>query len=87
MRATTSLRCAGLDYIRLARGEMHFLLFSKLMPWDHAPGVLIHAESGGHARYLEGGAYDPARIDASGLLLAPDAASWLALRRLLLDDE
>ena len=56
------------------------------MPWDHAAGVLIHAEAGGYAAYLEGGAYDPIRIDASGLLLAPDPASWGALRELLLGD-
>ena len=40
---------------------MHFSLFTKLMPWDHAPGVLLHREAGGHAAYLEGGAYEPGR--------------------------
>lgn len=85
VRAEKSLRCAGLEYVRLARGAMHFGLFTKLMPWDHAPGVLIHAEAGGHSGYLEGGAYDPARIRASGLLVAPDADSWAALRSALFD--
>ena len=84
LRTRRSLRCAGLEYLRLAKGEMHFSLFTRLMPWDHAPGVLIHAEAGGHAGYLEGGAYEPARLDASGLLLAPDAASWRTLRDFLL---
>ncbi len=84
LRTRRSLRCAGLEYLRLATGEMHFSLFTRLLPWDHAPGVLIHAEAGGHAGYLEGGAYAPARLDASGLLLAPDAASWQDLRDFLL---
>jgi fructose-1,6-bisphosphatase/inositol monophosphatase family enzyme len=82
--AVKSLRCAGLEYMRLADGQIHFSLYSRLMPWDHAPGVLLHAEAGGHAAYLEGGSYDPARIDARGLMLAPDAASWQALHDLLL---
>ena len=74
--ALKSVRSAAHEYLRLARAEMHFVLWTKLMPWDHAAGVLIHREAGGHAAYLEGGAYAAGRIDASGLLLAPDAASW-----------
>jgi fructose-1,6-bisphosphatase/inositol monophosphatase family enzyme len=84
LRAVKSLRCAGLEYMRLADGSLDFSLFTKLMPWDHAPGVLLHREAGGHAGYLEGGGYDPAAIHRSGLLLAPDPASWRRLRDLLL---
>lgn len=86
--AMKSLRCAGLEYIRLADGSMDFTLFTKLMPWDHAPGVLIHAEAGGYAAYLvEGAGYEPARIDATGLLMAPDPGSWERLRDLLIGPE
>ena len=84
VRTVRSLRCAGLEYLRLATGETQFSLFTKLMPWDHAPGVLIHREAGGHCRYLEGGAYEPAAVKRSGLLLAPTAASWEALHGALL---
>ena len=87
VRALRSMRCAGLEYLRLASGEMHFSLFTKLMPWDHAPGVLLHREAGGHAAYLEGGAYEPAAIKRSGLLLAPDPESWRQLHALLLGDD
>jgi fructose-1,6-bisphosphatase/inositol monophosphatase family enzyme len=66
---------------------MHFSLFTKLMPWDHAPGVLLHREAGGHAAYLEGGAYEPAAVERSGLLLAPDPDSWRQLYALLLGDD
>ncbi|HUL10310.1 MAG TPA: inositol monophosphatase [Candidatus Acidoferrum sp.] len=87
VRAIRSARCAGIEYLRLAAGDMHFSLFTKLMPWDHAPGVLLHREAGGHAAYLEGGAYEPAAIKRSGLLLAPDPDSWQRLHTLLLGDD
>jgi fructose-1,6-bisphosphatase/inositol monophosphatase family enzyme len=79
VQAVKSLRCAAAEYVRLADGAMHFALFSKLMPWDHAPGVLLHREAGGFNAYLDGGGYAPARVDAPGFMLAPDAASWQAL--------
>jgi fructose-1,6-bisphosphatase/inositol monophosphatase family enzyme len=87
VRALKSARCAGIEYVRLASGDMHFSLFTKLMPWDHAPGVLLHREAGGHAAYLEGGAYEPAAVKRSGLLLAPDPDSWRQLHALLLGDD
>jgi fructose-1,6-bisphosphatase/inositol monophosphatase family enzyme len=82
-----SLRAAAHEYLRLVKGETDFTLFTKLMPWDHAPGVLIHREAGGHGRYLDGSEYQASRTQAGGLLMAPDEASWSALRRLLLEDE
>jgi fructose-1,6-bisphosphatase/inositol monophosphatase family enzyme len=74
--AIKSLSCAGHEYLRLASGEMHFSLFTKLMPWDHVPGGLIHAEAGGLGKLLDGRQYTPARHDARGLLLTPDDNSW-----------
>jgi len=82
-----SRRCAASEYRRLAQDEMHFALFTKLMPWDHCPGVLIHAEAGGYNSYVEGGRYTPSRIKASGLMLAPDAASWQQLYDILIAPE
>ncbi|HEY2110741.1 MAG TPA: inositol monophosphatase family protein, partial [Dongiaceae bacterium] len=76
VRALKSLRCAAAEYVRLADGGMHFALFSKLMPWDHAAGVLLHGEAGGYSAYLDRGRYQPARLDAPALMLAPDEASW-----------
>ena len=76
------LRCAGHEYVRLASGGAHFGLFRRLYPWDHAPGELLVREAGGVARCLDGTAYRPQEIEAS-LLLAPDAASWEALRAVI----
>jgi fructose-1,6-bisphosphatase/inositol monophosphatase family enzyme len=81
-----SLRAAAHEYLRLVRGEMDFTLFNKLMPWDHAPGVLIHREAGGTGRYLDGGEYHAAQTKAAGLLMAPNISSWSALYSLLFED-
>ena len=85
--AVRSLRCAGLEYIRLASGETHFSLFTKTKPWDHVPGGLIHAEAGGHGRLLDGRRYTPRSGDAKGLLLAPSGGAWQALHRALIEDD
>jgi fructose-1,6-bisphosphatase/inositol monophosphatase family enzyme len=73
-----SLRCAGLDYLRLVAGDLDFLLFSGVMPWDHAAGALIVHESGGLAGYLgNDGAYiASAAITAEGVLAATKPAVW-----------
>lgn len=84
--AVKSLRSAAHEYLRLARGEIHYALFTKLMPWDHAAGVLIHAEAGGHARYLDGTPYRPSAITETALLLAPDPGIWRRLETALLSD-
>ncbi|MDJ0937314.1 MAG: inositol monophosphatase family protein [Kiloniellales bacterium] len=84
--AIRSLSCAGAEYLRLAAGEMHYSLFTKLMPWDHAPGVLLHAEAGGHAWTAEDQPYSPLRRESRGLLLAPDEASWRLLHDELYGD-
>lgn len=75
--------CAAFDYRMLATGEWHFAFYWKNMPWDHAPGLLIHAEAGGHAARLDGRAYRPSELDG-GILAAPDAAGWHELREAVL---
>ncbi|RVB59528.1 inositol monophosphatase family protein, partial [Mesorhizobium sp. M7A.F.Ca.CA.002.03.2.1] len=52
-------RCAAHEYRLLASGHAHFVVYNKLMPWDHLAGVLIHAEAGGHAARFDGSAYLP----------------------------
>ncbi len=80
-----SLGCAGAEYLRLASGEMHFSLFTKLMPWDHAPGTLLYEEAGGLARLLEGDNYSPLLRETQGLLMAPGEEAWEVLRQALFD--
>ena len=86
LAATLNFRCAAHEYRLVAGGHAHLLVYNKLMPWDHAPGWLIHREAGGYAAQFDGGAYDPARHRAGGLICAPDRASWDAAREALLGD-
>ena len=79
-----SLRCCGQEYRLAAAGRLQFLLYGVLNPWDHAPGVLLYSEAGGHARLLDGRPYSPTGRPA-GLLCAPDEASWQEIRSILLD--
>lgn len=78
LAAVTDYRCAAHQYRMLAAGHCHAQLFRKLLPWDHAAGVLLHREAGGYAKHFDGSEYRPTHI-SGGLLLAPDAPSWTAL--------
>jgi fructose-1,6-bisphosphatase/inositol monophosphatase family enzyme len=79
VKEVVCLACAAHEYLRLIEGTSHFSLYHRLMPWDHAAGVLLHAEAGGHAALVDGQPYGPTVLDGS-LLLAPDAESWARLR-------
>ncbi len=84
VRSIENTGCGGLDYIRLALGEAHFKVSSASLPWDHAAGLLIMAEAGGAACFLDGSAYDLHHHDRH-LLVTPSPESWAALQRLLLE--
>lgn len=74
---------AAHDYLDLVTGKLHFAHFKKLMPWDHAAGVLIHAEAGGYGAMMDGGPYTPVLHADGQLLLAPGQASWWDLMPLI----
>lgn len=73
-------RCAAHQYRLLAAGHCDFAVYNRTLPWDHAAGVLLHAEAGGYAARLDGQAYAAGTLDG-GLICAPDQASWAALRQ------
>lgn len=81
--AAWDFRCAAHEYRMVAGGHCHFLLFYRLLPWDHAPGWLLHREAGGTAAMFDGSPYSPTRT-GGGLICAPDAAGWQAVRTALL---
>ena len=63
--------CAGGEDPLVAGGAQDFVLFWRTLPWDHAAGVLLVSEAGGHVGHLDGSAYTPG--DARpGLLVASD---------------
>ncbi|MCW8085375.1 inositol monophosphatase family protein [Sabulicella glaciei] len=79
---TVNYRCAAHEYRLAATGGAHLLVYNRLMPWDHAPGALLHAEAGGFAAQFDGTPYTPRR-HTGGLICAPDRASWDAAREAL----
>lgn len=50
---------AATEYSAVVRGEKDFVIYYRLLPWDHAPGALAITESGGAAVHLSGEAYSP----------------------------
>jgi fructose-1,6-bisphosphatase/inositol monophosphatase family enzyme len=81
---TASLRCAAHEYRTAAAGYCHVLLYSRLMPWDHAAGWLLHQEAGGYSAHFDGTPYRPTHF-TGGLICAPDEASWHVARAALLE--
>jgi fructose-1,6-bisphosphatase/inositol monophosphatase family enzyme len=82
LRILANYRTAAQEYRLMASGHIHFQFYLKLMPWDHLAGTLLVEEAGGYVRRLDGGRYLPSDV-AGGLLTAPDAESWAAMRALL----
>ncbi|MEO7221514.1 MAG: inositol monophosphatase family protein [Devosia sp.] len=80
VRIAANYRVAGHDYRTFASGHADFVMFNKLMPWDHLPGSLISEEAGGYVRKLDGSPYRAGEL-TGGLLLATDPDSWSLLRR------
>ena len=76
-------RCSAHEYRLVAAGHYDFLFHSKLMPWDHAAGWLLHREAGGYSARFDGTPYRPTQLDG-GLICAPDEGSWHAFRDTLL---
>ncbi|MBY3182576.1 inositol monophosphatase [Rhizobium laguerreae] len=80
VRFLTNYRCAAHEYRTFVGGHVHYLMYNKLMPWDHLAGTLISQEAGAYAARFDGSPYLPHHLDG-GLLIAPDKASWDVLRR------
>ncbi len=83
--SATWLRCAAHEYRMAAAGFCHVLVFNRLMPWDHAPGWLLHQEAGGYSAHFDGKPYKPMHT-VGGLICAPDQASWELVRDGLLGE-
>ncbi|WP_456268760.1 inositol monophosphatase [Kushneria sp. AK178] len=71
--------CACHEYRTMAFGFVDFMLTAKLMPWDHAAGIMILQEAGGYAALLDGTPYNPT-IHQGRMIAANSKESWDALR-------
>lgn len=71
--------CAANEYTNLARGHKDYSVYFRLMPWDHAPGVLILRETGGVARHPDGREY-AVMARREPLLVARSPVMWSRVR-------
>lgn len=58
-----STGAAATEYAGVLRGEKDFVIYYRLLPWDHAPGALALAEAGGSVQHLDGRPYAPLSHD------------------------
>jgi fructose-1,6-bisphosphatase/inositol monophosphatase family enzyme len=78
----TCLSSAAHEYLALAENRLQVCSFSRLNPWDHAAGVLIHQEAGGYSATMDGTPYQPADRSQGGILSAPSQSIWDQVRAL-----
>jgi fructose-1,6-bisphosphatase/inositol monophosphatase family enzyme len=86
MGAIFNARCVGHEHMSRLAGLSHFGGYSKLFPWDHAAGFLMHSEAGGVGKLITGAAYKPSNADIAGLL-APDEDIWNKIRDIITTPE
>ncbi len=74
--------CCAFDYPRVLHGELDFLVYTTVHPWDHLAGSLMVAEAGGVTRgfdgsdYAVGGRYDGIIVAGSPEIWASARDSW-----------
>ena len=68
------------DYPDVLHGEIDFMFYNRLHPWDHLAGSLMVTENGGISRTLDGLAYT-LLSKSRGLLVAGDTLSWMAAQQ------
>ncbi|MEV7616340.1 inositol monophosphatase family protein [Streptomyces sp. NPDC089799] len=71
---------AGLEYLKVARGEMDALAFTWPSAWDHAAGLLLVAEAGGAQSTV---ADEPFRVDRDNALPFSVARDEPTARRII----
>jgi len=79
-RASTG--AAATEYSAIIRGDKDFVIYYRLLPWDHAPGTLAVTEAGGAALHLDGSPYslrspNQVTIVAASRELAETVRAWL----------
>jgi fructose-1,6-bisphosphatase/inositol monophosphatase family enzyme len=73
---------AATEYSAIIRGDKDFVIYYRLLPWDHAPGALAITEAGGAAIHLNGEPYsllspNQVTICAASRELAETIRTWI----------
>lgn len=80
------LRCAGQEYLAIADGHIHYAVYNRALPWDHAAGCLLITEAGGIAKRLNGDFYRAAdKPFGSPLVAACGEEQWNWLKAGIFD--
>ncbi|MET9606548.1 inositol monophosphatase family protein [Streptomyces sp. NPDC006512] len=74
---------AGLEYLKVARGEMDALAFNWPSAWDHAAGLLLVGEAGGTQSTVDGVPFRVDRDNALPFAVGRDEATTTRIRDLL----
>jgi fructose-1,6-bisphosphatase/inositol monophosphatase family enzyme len=69
----------GVDYPKLIQGEVDFLCYRSMFPWDHLAGSLMVTELGGRIS-IDTGADYRAGVIGRRLLAATDPQVWQTAR-------
>ena len=66
---------AATEYTAILRGEKDFVIYFRLLPWDHAPGALALREAGGVALHVDGRPYSALSNDQVTIFAATAAVA------------
>jgi len=67
------------DYPLIALGERDYLIHNGKYPWDHWPGILLLAESGGRVAFLDGEPFTSSSPNPHKILAARSPEVWDAV--------
>ncbi|MCC7009993.1 MAG: inositol monophosphatase [Acidobacteria bacterium] len=75
--------CSAIEYTAVLQGDADFVVYYRLLPWDHAAPALILTEAGGRVEHRDGRPYTPRSTNQ--LTIAGRSAGVSALVRSWLD--
>ena len=81
-RDVTESACAAVEYTDVVRGRKEFLIYYRLLPWDHRAPALVLTEAGGRVEHVDGRPYtirsdEQVTIVAQSAGVAADVRTWL----------
>ena len=68
------------DYPAVLHGDIDFMYYTSMHPWDHLAGSLMITENGGVSRTMDGLDYT-LLSKSKGLLVASDALVWMTAQQ------
>ena len=78
-QAEYDARSAAVEYMEVLGGRRDFIVYYRLLPWDHAAPALVITEAGGRSEHLNGRAYGPRSTDQV-TIIAADGPTALRVR-------